>query len=241
MKKTVLLSVVFILAVVIIAIPLLAQTKKQTTKTAAKKASCLSCHENTQSILPKNHKPVSGDTIASCNPCHKPDLSGKAEPRPYAGTLHRAHVKEGSTADCMICHTYKGGRLGISGTGVSLGKVEKEDLENTKKIFLSWSQSKNMDGIHGKVDIMCSACHGNKLATTGDTVENDRCLTCHGPLEALQKRSEPKDFPDRNPHNSHLGDIACTVCHKAHSPSTVYCLGCHGNFKMKIPGAEPKG
>lgn len=237
MKKTFLFLVISVVAMAVIAVPLLAQTKKQPIKTAGKKTSCLSCHDSIQSILPKNHKPVSGDTIAACNPCHKPDISGKAQPRPYAGVLHRAHIKEGSKADCMVCHTYKGGRFGISGTTVSFGKAQKEDLENMKNIFSSWSQSKNLDAVHGKVDIMCSGCHDKSLATTGDTVENDRCLKCHGPLEALQKRSEPKDFPDRNPHKSHLGDIACTVCHHGHKPSTVYCLGCHGNFKMKMPGS----
>jgi len=68
-------------------------------------------------------------------------------------------------------------------------------------------------------------------------VENQRCLECHGPMEKLAQKSAPKDFPDRNPHKSHLGEIACTVCHKGHQASTVYCLDCHRNFKMSIPGA----
>ncbi len=222
----------------IVTIPLLAQTKKQPAKVAtSKKGVCISCHKDIQPILPKSHKPVTGDTIGACIPCHKPDLSGKAEPKPYASTLHRPHVGEGSQGDCLICHTHQRNIFGISGTKVNLGKIDKEDLDAMKGIFSSWAKSKNMDAIHGKADIMCSGCHENKLATKGDAVENERCLSCHGPLEALQKRSEPKDFPDRNPHKSHLGDIACTVCHHAHKPSTVYCLGCHGNFKMKIPGS----
>jgi hypothetical protein len=59
-------------------------------------------------------------------------------------------------------------------------------------------------------------------------------------MEELAKKTEPKDFPDRNPHKSHLGEIACTVCHRAHAESKVYCLGCHQKFEMKITGGEKK-
>jgi hypothetical protein len=88
----------------------------------------------------------------------------------------------------------------------------------------------------GKID--CASCHGKGIPESDSTVENQKCLECHGPMEKLAKKSEPKDFPDRNPHKSHLGDIACTVCHHEHSPSAVYCLECHRNFKMKIPGGK---
>ncbi|HBL25170.1 MAG TPA: hypothetical protein DDZ40_13815, partial [Deltaproteobacteria bacterium] len=46
------------------------------------------------------------------------------------------------------------------------------------------------------------------------------------------------DFPDRNPHKSHLGTIDCVVCHKAHQSSKAYCLDCHKNFNMKIRFGE---
>jgi len=94
-----------------------------------------------------------------------------------------------------------------------------------------------MDNLHAKGSIGCAGCHGKKLPKADDTVENERCLKCHGPLEELTKKTEPKDFADRNPHKSHLGDIACTVCHKAHAASKVYCLDCHQKFDMKIQGA----
>jgi len=238
MKKIIfLLGFISILLLTFIDGAVLAQAKKQQAKTTSKNVSCLRCHEQIAKVLPKNHKPVTGDTIASCNTCHRPDMSTKAEPKSYASTIHSGHAKEASNTDCMVCHTYTNNRFGLYKTNISFGKLKKEDLENIKNIFISWAQSKNMDAAHGKANIICSSCHDKKLPETGDAVENDRCLACHGPLDALQKRSEPKDFPDRNPHKSHLGDdIACTVCHHSHKPSTVYCLGCHGNFKMKIPG-----
>jgi hypothetical protein len=97
-------------------------------------------------------------------------------------------------------------------------------MDQTKKVFSSWASSKYLDAHHGKKNVTCAGCH-EKLPETGDSVENDRCLTCHGDMEKLAKKTEPKDFPDRNPH-------------KAHAASKTYCLECHKNFNMKIPFGE---
>jgi hypothetical protein len=92
--------------------------------------------------------------------------------------------------------------------------------------------------LHAKANIVCAGCHGKDLPKAGDTVENARCLECHGPADQLARKTEPKDFKDRNPHESHLGNIACTVCHKGHAESRVYCLECHKEFDMKIKGTS---
>ena len=57
-------------------------------------------------------------------------------------------------------------------------------------------------------------------------------------MEQLVEKTKPAQFADRNPHRSHLGEIACTVCHKAHEASVVYCLDCHRKFEMKIVGGD---
>ncbi len=88
---------------------------------------------------------------------------------------------------------------------------------------------------HTKKGVACARCHGKAAPKEGAEVENQRCLACHGPMEKLAKKSEPKDFPDRNPHKSHLGEINCTVCHSEHGASKVYCLDCHKKFQMKMP------
>ncbi len=119
----------------------------------------------------------------------------------------------------------------------SWGAPTKEDMDLMKEIFTSWASSNYMDNLHAKAWIACAKCHGKELPMPDATVENNQCLDCHGPMDQLAKKTEPKDFKDRNPHKSHLGEIACTVCHKAHSESKVYCLGCHQKFKMKIQGA----
>jgi len=106
-----------------------------------------------------------------------------------------------------------------------------------KEIFSSWAGSNFMDNFHARAGIACTQCHGKELPKADDTVENSRCLNCHGSLDQLAKKTEPKDFKDRNPHKSHLGEIACTVCHKGHAASKVYCLDSHKGFNMKIQGA----
>jgi hypothetical protein len=105
-----------------------------------------------------------------------------------------------------------------------------------RQVFSTWAGSTHLDALHGEKNVTCSGCHGDTLPVKGDTVENERCFDCHGPAEKLVEKTAPKDFPDRNPHLSHLGQINCTVCHRAHEPSVVYCLDCHKLFKMEIPG-----
>lgn len=164
-------------------------------------------------------------------------MTGKAAPNAFSAGLHRAHQGPKYKVDCTICHTWVLGKsFGLLGQKELWGKLTKEDMGVMKKMFASWADSPYLDSLHAKKNVTCIGCHGKDLAKEGDTVESDRCLLCHGPLDKLQAKTAPKDFPDRNPHKSHLGDIACTVCHHAHAASTVYCLGCHGKFQMKIPG-----
>lgn len=235
MKKIVKISI--LLLGLIVAFPSLGETRKKDDK--KKVISCKTCHTDLKQVLPQNHREIpSPRTITGCIPCHKPDTSGKPEKRPFSAKIHRPHVKETSKVDCTLCHIWHRGKFGILGTNINLGVLKKEDLNELKKAFNSWAISKNLDAIHNKADIVCLSCHGNKLPSIGDTVENDRCLSCHGNVDSLAERSAPKEFPDRNPHKSHLGDIACAVCHHGHRESKAYCLNCHVKFEMKIPGGN---
>ena len=102
---------------------------------------------------------------------------------------------------------------------------------------LMGSESVFLDAIHALQGVDCAGCHEVEKPAEGAEVENDRCLGCHGRIEDLVAKTAPEKFPDRNPHQSHLGAIGCTVCHHGHMASEVYCLGCHKNFDMKIPGS----
>jgi hypothetical protein len=138
----------------------------------------------------------------------------------------------------MMCHTLTPGkRFGLTGQTLSFGAPTKADMQEMKKALASWKTSGYTDSLHGKANIVCSGCHGKTLPAEGAEVENGPCLACHGPMDRLAAASAPKDFPDRNPHRSHLGEINCTVCHKGHAESTIYCFNCHKIFKMNpIPG-----
>lgn len=95
-----------------------------------------------------------------------------------------------------------------------------------------------LDALHERQGVDCIGCHDQESPPEGAEVENERCLECHGPMEDLVATTAPEKFPDRNPHQSHLGEIGCSVCHHGHRTSEVYCLGCHKNFDMTIPGSD---
>ena len=209
-------------------------------KTKPDQKSCNACHKDFQSILPRKHPPMDNLASAPCLSCHLPKLDGKAEPNKFSALLHRSHMMINAQQGCMACHNSKENEtFGISGHECSTGAPTATTMKLLKKIFASWTESSYLDERHGKRGVTCSSCHGRELLVEGITVENERCLLCHGSYEKLASQTIPKQFPDRNPHKNHFiqSDTACTICHNAHSASKVYCLDCHKNFKMKIAGA----
>jgi len=205
------------------------------------KSSCLSCHSDIKTVLSKDHPDIKGGDIASCFSCHAPDFSGKLEPNPFSARIHRAHGGAQSKADCLTCHTWMQKKsFGLLKQKGSWGAPSKDDLALLKKMVNSWTGFAYLDSLHAKANVTCGGCHGKQLPKEDDTVESARCLDYHGSLEKLAGKTANPDFPKRNPHQSHLGDVDCTVCHKAHSESRVYCLGCHSQFNLKIPGGSNK-
>lgn len=90
-------------------------------------------------------------------------------------------------------------------------------------------------GLHGKNDVGCADCHGKELPAPECFVEATVCLNCHGSYGELAGKTLRPEEVDVNPHNSHLGELRCTLCHKGHSPSKAYCLQCHTDFHMPMP------
>lgn len=200
-------------------------------------APCTSCHDDLAELLEKSHPETTAESMGECLTCHKREEGRKRGQRPFSAKVHRAHINEATSVECTDCHTWSPDKsLGLPGRKAPLGTVSDQEMASLRKIFLSWTSSSYLDGLHSRKDVTCFSCHGEKIAEAGDLVESDRCLYCHGPWDRLLQKTAPTDFPDRNPHQSHLGEIDCTVCHKGHTASSVYCLGCHKNFTMKIPG-----
>jgi len=199
---------------------------------------CVSCHADFASVLPKGHPQVQEPGLGACLKCHSVGQSGDAKKNGFSTRIHLTHAGSQLHLDCTACHTYApGNSFGLIGLSASWGAPKDDDMAAIKEIFASWADSSYTDHLHAKAMIDCAGCHGKEVPLLDTTVDNGRCLACHGPQEELARKSAPKDVPKRNPHQSHLGDIACTVCHHAHSASKVYCLDCHKNFKMTIPGA----
>ncbi len=88
-------------------------------------------------------------------------------------------------------------------------------------------------------DVACATCHGtDKPAQAAD---QSACIKCHGQFKG--KVVPNADYnPDRNPrrpvievnpHDSHLGDVRCTLCHREHTKSPeAACVQCHKNFRL---------
>lgn len=85
----------------------------------------------------------------------------------------------------------------------------------------------------------CAACHGTNQPV--EMADQKACIECHGQYKG--KVVPGADYnPDRNPrrpvievnpHDSHLGDVRCTLCHREHSKSPqTTCNQCHQNFRL---------
>ncbi len=206
--------------------------------------SCAGCHGDFKSVLPSQHAPVIGTDIAACLNCHGPGSPDKAAANPFAARIHRPHTSPRAKVDCLLCHTWTPGKsFGLAKQKGSWGPLSKQGMELLKQTTASWSDSPYLDALHARKNVTCAGCHGKRLPAREDTVEDDRCLSCHDSTEKLAEKTRSEAFPKRNPHQSHLVALECTKCHMAHRESAVYCLECHSNFDMKIPGgpAAPSG
>lgn len=83
----------------------------------------------------------------------------------------------------------------------------------------------------------CEDCHLKDSHVVIPTT--DQCLSCHNSYSELAKKTENVEDIKKgisNPHKSHIGEARCTLCHKIHSPSVLYCNTCHSpQFHLKVP------
>ena len=74
------------------------------------KMTCKSCHADLAAVIPKGHPPVKGNDLASCLPCHKPDMSGTGKKNVFSMKMHMAHVPPKGKVDCLTCHRWMPGK-----------------------------------------------------------------------------------------------------------------------------------
>lgn len=112
---------------------------------------------------------------------------------------------------------------------------------------------------HQAAGLACASCHDKDLLAKGqiEPAATSQCLACHGPVEALAKRTDhlritssmvdPKTGAKSehkaptNPHNSyHFGtQLDCYECHREHRPSTNECATCHDTKPWGMKAATP--
>lgn len=107
---------------------------------------------------------------------------------------------------------------------------------------------------HAEAEIGCVGCHEHNeeilkeeraIYESGDyddplytrEFENDFCLKCHGSYHELaEKTAHMEEKWERNPHESHMDEPDCYICHKVHQPSTFACGECHhADWKSRLP------
>ena len=84
---------------------------------------------------------------------------------------------------------------------------------------------------HAKRGAACESCHESAKPAAGDFVESDKCLACHS-RDSI--KSKYKSLGKKNPHDNHLGEIDCNLCHTGHKPFELYCKKCHVDFKDNL-------
>jgi fumarate reductase flavoprotein subunit len=90
-----------------------------------------------------------------------------------------------------------------------------------------------MDFKHQAKGIKCEQCHG--VASPAAPAKAKSCVKCHN-YPALAEKTKALN---PNPHDSHAGEVRCTLCHREHAPSVVYCKECHKNNDPKFDFKTP--
>lgn len=159
---------------------------------------------------------------ATCVGCHTTTI----KPASQTGQAVHASLPEGVA--CVSCH-----RNLIHARPGSLSAADETNM--IKRAADDWVHSRHLSNIHAQKNVSCNGCHGDDLIPDANaTTANAQCANCHGGMQDVAQNF--KGPPYLNPHASHLGNIPCSSCHKVHQESKAYCLNCHTNFNMPIPG-----
>ncbi|MDH7576889.1 MAG: cytochrome c3 family protein [Bacillota bacterium] len=111
-----------------------------------------------------------------------------------------------------------------------------------KPYYQSWEEGALLAARHAEADAACLDCHhqgtSEKLKEglsylTGNyenplkerDFSQEECLKCHE--DDFERAVAATNFDSSNPHDSHLADLKCHLCHKMHRQSEVYCAQCH--------------
>jgi fumarate reductase flavoprotein subunit len=92
-------------------------------------------------------------------------------------------------------------------------------------------------GKHLAAELKCRDCHGTDAPEKRASAA--LCKECHEGEIKIESKQLPLHgkagrIVEVNAHASHQGELRCTLCHRAHSPSVLYCNDCH-EFDVNVP------
>ncbi len=97
----------------------------------------------------------------------------------------------------------------------------------------AWAIEMPVNKVHLENEISCADCHGT--ATPERRAPASACINCHGEIPgAVKSYDDAGTAREINVHDSHDGQLRCTLCHRIHEESIFYCADCH-QFDVKVP------
>lgn len=116
----------------------------------------------------------------------------------------------------------------------------------------SYLTGSNLDHVHELANVQCKDCHNYPVSAeiasgikfiTGNyevdssgqllkrTYDDSMCLKCHISYDYVAQRTANLD---KNPHDSHLGQLPCSTCHVSHGEQIDYCATCHDHGEQQM-------
>ena len=91
----------------------------------------------------------------------------------------------------------------------------------------------SVNKVHQSNELSCTDCHGTDAPER--RAPASACINCHSEIPGgVKTYSDAGNSREINVHDSHDGQLRCTLCHRIHEPSTFYCADCH-QFDVEVP------
>jgi len=141
-------------------------------------------------------------------------------------------IENARPGDCIICH---GDQKVLP---AAHGKTDGMTYQRCLACHQKTGEAKKARTLRGKMTlshmhqlsgISCSDCHGKERPATGP--DGQTCLGCHADYKTKLLLTD-KALP--TPHQSHMGELDCLLCHHLHARSENFCAQCH-HWKYNVP------